>query len=144
MTISLQILGFLGSLLCVAVTAAPFILLAIVALRKTDSAYREMLANWARENDWQIIRCKRREFGSPWMFMKSQSQSVYHLTVQYDVGGPRIRRAWVKCGGWLLGPRTAKVEMSWDGVSQPAPPPEPEPPPSRPQDDPLWDAMIDG
>jgi hypothetical protein len=90
------------------------------------------------------VRCQRREFGSPWFFRQNGAQSIYHVTVQYQEGAPRSRRAWVKCGGWFLGPQTPKVEVKWDGVSQPAPAPRPEPPPFRPEDDPLWDPWVDG
>ena len=77
------------------------------------------------------------------MFSISGSQGIYHVTVAYQEGNARLRRAWLRCGGWFLGAKTEKLEMQWDGVSQPLPAPTAEALPSRPQDDPLWDEAFD-
>jgi hypothetical protein len=144
MTTLLTILGSLCSGLCALTWLAPFAYLAVVSLRRTDEAYRMQIKKLASENGWEIVKCERMWFGSPWMFSGSGAQRIYHVTVHYHEGRPRIRRAWLRCGGWLLGAKKDKVEMRWDGVSQPLPAPVPEPPAPRAQDDPLWDQSLDG
>jgi hypothetical protein len=143
MSVWLQILGFLCSAFCGLTFLAPFAYLAIVSLRKTDETYRIHIKKWESEKGWEIVRCERRRFASPWMFSNT-AQGIYHVTVLYQEGQPRMRRAWLRCGGWFLGWKTEKVEMRWDGLSQPLPEPAPGPPPSQPQDDPLWDQSLDG
>ena len=143
MSVWLQILGFLCSGLCALAWLAPVAYLAVALQRKTDLAYRQHIRKWASENGWDIVHCQRRKFGSPWMFSNT-AQGIYHVTVLYQEGQPRMRRAWLRCGGWFLGSKTEKVEMRWDGLSEPLPEPALQPPPSRPQDDPLWDQSIDG
>jgi hypothetical protein len=143
MSVAMEVLAGLCGGLCALAWFVPLLLLAIEFRRRTDDTYRAFLKRWAGENGLEILHCRRREFGSPWMFSKSGAQWVYYVTVMYHEGTPRIRRAWVRCGGWLLGPRTEKVDVRWDGVSEPLPQPEPEPEPSRPQDDPLWDPWVD-
>ena len=144
MTTLLTILGLLFSCLCVLSWLAPLAYLMIEIHRRTDEAYRAFIRKWARENGYEIARCDRRRFGSPWMFSASGAQWIYHVTVVFQEGNARQRRAWVRCGGWLLGAKTEKLEMQWDGVSQPLPAPTAEPLPSRAQDDPLWDESLDG
>jgi hypothetical protein len=112
--------------------------------RSIDAAFLTLIEKWANENGWEIVKCQRRSFGSPWMFSTSGAQGIYHVTVCYHEGQPRIRKAWLRCGGWFLGAKTEKVEMRWDGASQPLPEPVPEPLPPAPQDDPLWDRSLDG
>jgi hypothetical protein len=142
MSIWLQLLGFFCTGLCVLAWFAPAAYLAVALQRETDLAYRQHIKKWASENGWEIAHCQRRKFGSPWMFTNS-ARGIYHVTLRYREGPPRIRRAWLRCGGWLLGSKSEKVEMRWDGLSEPAPEMVPGPPPSLPQDDPLWDQSID-
>jgi hypothetical protein len=143
MPLWLQILGVLCTILCVLPCLAPIAYLALATQRKTDEAYRMYIKKWASEYGWEIVHCQRRRFGSPWM-LSNTAQGIYHVTVLYQEGQPRIRRAWLRCGGWFLGSMTEKVEMRWDGLSEPLPEPAPAPRASRPQDDPLWDQSIDG
>jgi hypothetical protein len=143
MPLWLQIVGVLCSVLCGLPCLAPIAYLAFAAQRKTDETYRTHIKKWASENGWEIVHCHRRRFGSPWMLFNN-AQGVYHVTVLYLEGQPRIRRAWLRCGGWFLGSMTERVEMRWDGLSQPLREPAPRLPPSRQQDDPLWDQSIDG
>jgi hypothetical protein len=144
MTTLLTILGLLFSCLCVVSWLAPLAYLMIEIQQRTDEAYRAFIRKWASENGYEIARCDRRWFASPWMFSASGAQGIYHVTVVYQEENARQRRAWVRCGGWLLGPKTEKVEMHWDGVSQALPPRTTAELPLRPQDDPLWDEAIDG
>jgi hypothetical protein len=144
MTTLLMILGSVCSGLCALAFVAPFAYLAFVSQRRADEAYRGHIKKWAGENDWEIVKCQRRWFGSPWMFSPSGSHGIYHVTVVYQEGHARQRRVWVRCGGWFLGPKTERVEMRWDGVSQPFLHPQPAPQPARSQDDPMWDRVLDG
>ncbi len=43
--------------------------------------------------------------------LTKRTQGIYHVTVLYHEGQPRIRRAWLRCGGWLLGAKNEKVEL---------------------------------
>lgn len=142
----IPVLGWLCSGVCVLAWLVPLILLGREFDRRTNAADRSLLQQWARGLGWEILDCRRRWFGSPWMFSYNGAQRVYYLTVMYHEGEPRARRAWVRCGGWFFGPKTEKVELRWDGVSRPVPPPQPAPAPepSRPRSDPLWDPWMDG
>jgi len=144
MTTLLTILGSLFTVLCVLAWLAPFAYLAVVSQRRIDEAYRVHIKKWATQNGWEVVDCRQRWFGSPWMFSNSGAQGIYHVTVLYHEGQPRIRKAWLRCGGWLLGAEKERVEMRWDGVSQPLPAPVPEPLSPLPQNDPLWDQSLDG
>ena len=143
MPVLLQILGVLCSGLCALACLAPAAYLAITLRRQADETFRQHITKWANANGWEIIQCQRRKFGSPWMFSNT-AQGIYHVTVLYDEGQPRIRRAWLRCGGWLLGSKKEQVEMRWDGLSEPLPEPTSGLQPYRPQDDLLWDPSIDG
>jgi hypothetical protein len=144
MTVLLTILGSLFSVLCVLAWIAPIVYLGLSLQKRTDEAFRANIKKWASENSWEIVNCQRRSFGSPWMFSITGAHGIYLVTVLYQEGQPRIRRAWLRCGGWLLGPKNERVEMRWDGTSRPLPTPAPEPPAPRAEDDPLWDQSLDG
>ena len=100
--------------ICTGVCVLPFLILFVYVVRRTqraiDSAYQPLLDKWAAENGWEILHRQRREWGSPWMFSKSANQPVYYVTVGYQEGGMRTRRAWVRCGHWFWGWFVEKIE----------------------------------
>ncbi len=71
MTVLLTILGTLCSAVCVLAWLAPIAYLAVVSQRRIDEAYRMHIKKWASEKGWEIMNCRRRWFGSPWMFSRS-------------------------------------------------------------------------
>jgi hypothetical protein len=74
---------------------------------------RRMMKQWARKNGYEIIAWKGCFFRlGPFTWRTSRNQQVYFVTVRTPDG--QIRRAWVRCGGWLLGALTNKVDTEWD------------------------------
>jgi hypothetical protein len=130
------------SLVCGCIWLAPFAYLYFRTKAAAERSYQSLLKKWAVENGWDIVHQKRCNFVSPWMFTRSGSQFVYYVAVARKEDLMRIRWAWVRCGGWLLGPKSDRIEVSWDGQWHQLPPPEPEQP-SR-QDNLLWDRWMDG
>jgi len=109
--------------------------------RKRSAAFRAMVDRWAVATGFTILRYERRIL-SPWMMSKSSLQRIFYVRVREPDG--RIRRAWLLCGGWLIGTWSDRVVIRWDGPSRP---PDPEPPPiPEPdiRDDPMWDHSLDG
>src|SRR5437764_11004461 len=97
MPVWFQLLGWLCSGLCVLAWLVPFAFLVREFNRRTDEAYRSLLKKWARGQRWEILQCQRRWFGWPWMYYNNGARWVYSLTVVYQEGEPRARRAWVRC-----------------------------------------------
>jgi hypothetical protein len=115
---------------------------------QTDATYRSRVKKWADENGFVIINQKRCYGLTPWLFAASGCQFVYRITVTRAEYQNYARWAWARCGGWLLGPKSEKLQVSWDGpwrkLSPPEPAPEPAPAVASPQDHVLWDRWIDG
>jgi hypothetical protein len=44
--------------------------------------------------------------------MSSNAQAVYRVKVRTRDG--RLRRGWVRCGGWLSGVLSDQVDVRWD------------------------------
>ena len=76
------------------------------------SRARSILDHWAEENGYEIVSSERRWFGGTFWWRKSRSQEVYYVTVRTHDG--RIRRGWVRCGGWFLGMLSDAADVEWD------------------------------
>jgi hypothetical protein len=135
--------GFLCSLVCISFWFGSLIYLSYTWAAKLDRSYQPALKRWADENGWEIVHQKRCKFVSPWMFKISGMQFVYYVAVARKEDLMRIRWAWLRCGGWFLGPKSDKIEVEWDGLWHVLAPPEPTPT-QAPQDDLLWDRWADG
>ncbi len=138
------VLGNACALVCAAVWLAPAAYLYFWWRKETDATYQALMKRWADENGFVIVDQKRREAFSPWTFTRSGSQFVYYVTLTRPEERTRVRHAWVRCGGYFLGPKSERVEVRWDGPWRDLPAPEPPPAPPRPQDDVLWDPWVDG
>jgi hypothetical protein len=137
------VFGFLCPLTCFSLCLAPFVYLSFKWSAETGKTYQLLMKKWADENGWEIVRQRHREFGSPWMFSTSGFQFIYYVALARKEDLMRVRWAWVRCGGWLSGPKSDRIDVHWDGKWQVLPPPEPEPPPIAPQDHLLWDPRLD-
>jgi hypothetical protein len=143
----LKLLGAVFGLLCPLACIAPWLALGFYLSFKwqaeTDKTYQLLLKKWADENGWDIVHRRRCKFLSPWIFSRSGSQFVYYVTVAREDNPTWARWAWVRCGGWFLGPKSDRIEVSWDGRWHRLTPPEPTPTITS-QDDLLWDPWLDG
>ena len=75
----------------------------------------EILTGWARDNGYEIVASERRWFfRGPFFFWTGKGQEVYYVTVRTPDG--RLRRGWVRCGGFFLG----MIKPTCDGTSRPA------------------------
>lgn len=87
-----------------------------VLVAYVTGAYRRaahLLTQWATTNGYHIVESDRRYMRKgPFTWTSSQSQIVYHVTVQDPSGN--VRRGWVRCGNFLLGPWKDDVDVSWD------------------------------
>ncbi|HZS94004.1 MAG TPA: hypothetical protein VFA78_04345 [Chloroflexota bacterium] len=81
---------------------------------------RSILDRWARRNGYRIIdrevRLLRR---GPFFLTTGQNQEVYRVTV--EDGNRRVRRGYVRCGGFLFGLLSDRADVRWD----PEPPQRP-------------------
>ena len=74
---------------------------------------RSLLETWAAENGYRIISSQYRFLArGPFFWTTSKSQSVYRVEVQDPAG--RRRTGYVRCGTWLGGLLSNKVEARWD------------------------------
>ena len=72
-----------------------------------------VLSEWATHNGYRIIESDRKYLRKgPFTWTSSQSQIIYHVTVQ-DANG-NTRRGWVRCGSFLFGPWEDVVDVRWE------------------------------
>jgi hypothetical protein len=91
------------------------VMLALAALSVVwqYSKSSSLLTGWAAENNLQILRRQRRTFfKGPFFWTSGKGQQVFYVTVQDGEG--RTRRAWVRCGGRMLGMFSNNVDVRWD------------------------------
>ncbi len=99
----------LGPILFIAL----FVVFAVVAMLWHFGRSSSLLQQWADENGYRVIDKEYRTFfRGPFFWTTSKGQTVYYVTVEDDEG--RIRRGWVRCGGWFLGLMSDNVEVRWD------------------------------
>ncbi len=96
----------------------PLALLAIVVITIVVLSWRgtrsnELIDQWARANNLQILQKEARNFlRGPMFWTTGKSQTVYRITV-IDQNG-RQRSGWVRCGGMFLGLHSDKIDVRWD------------------------------
>jgi hypothetical protein len=72
-----------------------------------------LLAHWAEENGYQILRQEHRLLRrGPYFFSATSDQAVYYVVVTDHFG--RERRGYVRLGGWLLGLFSNQVDVQWE------------------------------
>lgn len=76
---------------------------------------RSILQGWADENGFRLIESRYRWIArGPFFWTTSKSQAVYRITVE-DAQGQR-RTGWARCGTWLGGLWSRRVDVRWDDV----------------------------
>jgi hypothetical protein len=79
----------------------------------TFSRSESLLAEWAKENSFEIISQQYIWFArGPFFWSTSRSQAIYRVTVQDSAGTQRS--AWVRVGSYWWGVMEKKVEARWD------------------------------
>lgn len=85
--------------------------LATMAYR--DRRSNELIQQWAADNGYRVLNAEcRRFFRGPFFWTSSKSQTVYYVTFLDRHGWER--RAYVRCGSWLGGPWSDKVNVAWE------------------------------
>ena len=92
------------------VVIAVGILYGAYTFMKTRS--EEILNKWAYENDYQILELQPKVFNRGPFIWASKSQSIFWVAVE-DAEGTQ-RTGWVKCGSYMGGIFSDKVEVKWD------------------------------
>ncbi len=89
------------------------VVITIVVLNWRGTRSNELIDQWARANNLQIVQKEARNFfRGPMFWTTSKSQTVYRITVVDQAGRPRS--GWVRCGGIWLGLHSDKVDVRWD------------------------------
>jgi hypothetical protein len=103
------------------IACALFLLVLVVGVVFTLSAYvvgtyrhaAHLLDQWAADNNYRIVESDRRYLRKgPFTWNSSQSQVIYHVTVQDPSGN--TRHAWVRCGSYILGAWQNVVDVRWE------------------------------
>jgi hypothetical protein len=71
-----------------------------------------ILEHWAARNGYRLIDQSYCWILKGPFFWTSKNQTVYYVTVEDEAG--RIRRAWVRCGGWFLGLLSDQADVEWE------------------------------
>jgi hypothetical protein len=92
-------------------------ILALVALFVAILLFRysrakSILEQWAATNEYEIVSSEHRWLGGPFLWGTSASQEVYYVTIRTPNG--RIRKGWVRCGGWFWGFFSNQADVEWD------------------------------
>jgi hypothetical protein len=74
---------------------------------------KSILQQWADKNGYRILQQEYRNFfKGPFFWTSSKGQTVYYVTVSDSAG--KVRKGWVRCGGWFLGLLSDNIEVCWD------------------------------
>ena len=99
--------------------ALPIILIGIVGVAIAAASWwwctsraRDLIDNWATQCGFRVVDSRYCWFwNGPFFLTTSKGQMVYYVTVEDRDG--RVRRAWVRCGGWFLGMMSDRVDVEW-------------------------------
>ena len=73
---------------------------------------RSLVEQWAKKNEYSIVnREKRSVVTGPFMWSSSRNQTIYYVTIADKTG--LQRNAWVRCGGYYLGPLSDQIDVRW-------------------------------
>ena len=87
--------------------------LAIWSVVRGEARATQMLEDWLRDNDFQLL-----QKSAPWIkdnpfFLGSnRSQKVFKITIRDKTG--QIRQGWLRCGHALAGVAITQTEVKWD------------------------------
>jgi hypothetical protein len=91
-----------------------FLILIITYMAWYCHQSRSILEQWAKACGYKLLRVRRSfRIGGPFFWRTSKAQTVFHVRL-YDPGLRRIRRAWVRCGGFWSGMSSDEVEVRWE------------------------------
>ena len=92
---------------------AAAVIFAILVMVWHYSQSRSVLEQWAAENSYRILSAEHRHLvRGPFFWTTSKGQTVYRVKVEDSSG--RIREGWVRCGSWVFGLLSDKVQVRWD------------------------------
>jgi hypothetical protein len=81
------------------------------------SRSRSLLKQWGDENGFDILQSEYRNlFRGPFSLTTSRGQTVYYVRVRDNEG--KEHSGWIRCGGWIMGLVTDKVEVRWEDESK--------------------------
>ena len=90
-----------------------FVVLAILSIAWTSSRSHSLIDQWAAENGYRVVSAEQRWLQrGPFFWTTSKGQTVYRVTIE-DVAG-RQRSGYVRCGSWMGGLLSDKVQVRWD------------------------------
>ena len=89
------------------------IALAIGAVFWHYARSRSLLEEWASENGYRILSSEHRHLArGPFFWTTSKGQTVYRVSIEDREG--RVRSGWVRCGSWMMGLWSDRVQVKWD------------------------------
>jgi hypothetical protein len=97
-----------------------FVAIAITAITWRFHRGQTLLRRWAASSGYRLHDHEVRWLvRGPFFWTTSKAQMVYRVTVEDNTG--HLRRGWVRCGSWLGGLLSDRVDVRWDdgGVYQP-------------------------
>lgn len=95
----------------------PAAVLALVTLAFSWSyrRSREILANWADRNGYQVLSSEFRWFfKGPYFWKSSKNQTVFRVIVEDETEA--VRTAWVRCGSYWWGVFVDEADVIWDEI----------------------------
>jgi hypothetical protein len=91
-----------------------FLILIIAYMAWYCHQSRSILKQWAEACGYKLLRVRRSfALGGPFFGRTSKAQALFHVRL-YDPELRRIRRAWVRCGGFWSGMSSDEVVVSWE------------------------------
>ena len=105
---SLLLLSFAGLLLFAGALA-----LAVWSVVRGETRAAQMLDEWLRDNDFQLLQKSAPWIkDNPFFGSSNRSQKVFKVVVRDATG--QIRHGWLRCGHALVGVAASQVEVKWD------------------------------
>jgi hypothetical protein len=100
-----------GAVLLIVISV--FLVFFVLAMTWHFRRSASMIGRWAAENGYRLLGREYRWFRrGPFWWRTTDKMAVYHVTVEDREG--RVRRAWVRCGGWFLGLFSDQVTVEWE------------------------------
>ncbi len=77
--------------------------------RKSERLIRQ----WAATRHYQLLGMNHQWFWyGPFWWRTAKGQMVYHVTLRDSAG--QIRKAWIRCGSFLLGLLSDDIAVEWE------------------------------
>lgn len=88
----------------------PVVILLTFLWRKSRTD--EILANWARENNVEVVESESRPFRGPFFWSSNDHQTVRRIVVR-DCDGNE-RSGYIRCGSYFGGLLSEQTKVKWD------------------------------